>query len=335
MIPLQNRFLKPSGDSFVGIDMGNLYLKGLIIKEGKVTDYFMEKKEALAETLKKVWGDKKISERKIKISLKDPACLIRYFPFPKMEKKRLKEALFYEMGKFIPFSPEEVYYDYFVLKENNPSEFLILLAVAKKEFLDGILEDLKKVNLKVSEITLDSACLINFFLDNYKEKVNDNVCILDIGYKFSVITILNKGTPFLTRDIKFSAQDIFQVISRTQNIQICDVQEWLKSSKSDQLLSDIVQDSFSNLSKEIKSSFDYFEVNKGGHIDSLYVSGGLSDIDGVFKVLSDFLEVKINILEAMPVSQDIFSSSFPRENFQSIKQGFPAVFGLMSPDFRT
>ncbi|MDD3296345.1 MAG: pilus assembly protein PilM [Candidatus Omnitrophica bacterium] len=330
MIHLQNKFLGPSSDSFVGIDMGNLYLKGLIVKEGKVSDYFMEKKEVLSEALKKIWIDKKISERKVKISLKDPACLIRYFPFPKMEKKRLKEALFYEMSKFIPFSPEEVYYDYFVLKENNPSELMILLAVAKKDFLDGILEDLKKINLKVSEITLDSVCLINFFLDNYKENLNANACILDIGYKFSAITILNKGVPFLTRDIKFSAQDIFQVISRTQNIQICDVQEWLKASKNGQLLSDIVQDSLSNLSKEIKSSFDYFEVNKGGHIDSLYVSGGLSGIDGMSKALSDFLEVKINVLEAIPVSQDIFSPSFSRESFQPIKHGFPAVFGLIS-----
>lgn len=327
--PLQSKFFKKNTESFVGINLGNYYLKGLVVKEGNIENYFIEEKGNLSATLKKLWVEKKIPVRKVKVSVKNPTCLVRYFSFPKMERKKLNQALKYELSNFIPFPAQDVYYDFFVLKEISSSEVLILLAVAKKEFIDQIIETFAEVNLKISEISLDSVCLTNLFLNNYENSREVNVCILDIGYNFSTMIILNKGVPFLTRDIKFSVKDTFQVVARIKNFLLSDTEKWIASLEDNKEFLELAQGGISNLCKEMKSSFDYLEVNKGEPIGGLYLSGGLSSVKGIERMFVDFLDTDVSILEVLPKRQKKWGKAFSDDKFNSFKNNFSAAFGLV------
>jgi len=127
---LGTTFLKKSSEGFVALNLGNYYLKGVIAKDNTVSEAFLEKYTDLATGIKQLWADKKITTNNVRLSLKNPNCLVRYFNFPKTERKRLQQALYYEINKFIPFSAEEVYFDFFVLKVSGFSQVFILLAVA-------------------------------------------------------------------------------------------------------------------------------------------------------------------------------------------------------------
>ncbi|MBN3040520.1 MAG: pilus assembly protein PilM [Candidatus Omnitrophica bacterium] len=321
---------KKSSESTTVINIGNYYLKGLLVKGNTITDYFLEKNTNLSETLKKVWEEKKMSSDKVKLSLKSPACLVRYFPFPKMDKKKLHQALFFEMNKFIPFSPEEVYFDYSVLKDSGPNQLTILLAVAKKDLVDNILAVFRQMNVRISEITLDSICLVNLFLANNTESQSSNNCILDIGYKFSTMTIINKGVPFLTRDVKLNTKDIFQIISRIKDIPIDSVNNWLSSLKTSEEFLELSQDSISNLCKEMKNSFDYFEVNSGEHINKLYLTGGLSCVKNISRPFNEYLDTDVDILVTFPKDKSGLGPVFSEEKFASLKNSFAVSFGLIS-----
>lgn len=322
-------FLKNKlADSFVGINLGNFYIKGLLIKEGQVRDYFIEKKEDLPTTIEKIWTNRKSLPRRVRVSVKNSACLVRYFSFPKMDKKRMQQAIFYEMAKFIPFSPHEVYFDYYVLKEISPEEVFILLAVAKKDFIDKILEIFTKANLTVSQINLDSIALINLFFNNYPDNKDINSCLLDIGYNFSVMTILNKGIPFLTRDIKFSTKDVFEVISRLKNINFSQVEKWLDSLKTPDEFLKLAQDNISSLCKEMKSSFDYFEVNKAEHLNKIFITGGLASLKGIGNIFSEALEIDTVILDVFPKNKKL-NLTFSDTKFNAFINSFSVPFGLI------
>ena len=326
---LQSKFIRQESDSFVGINLGNYYIKGVIVEGGKATSYFIERNSNLSGTVKKLNADKKIPKKKIKISVKSPSCLVRYFTFPKMEKKKLSQAIFYEMNKFIPFEPTEVYFDFFILKENSPTEAAILLAAAKKNFIDQIINTFSVEGLRISEINLDSICLNNLLLNNYEEAEKINTCILDIGYNFSTMTILNKGIPFLTRDFKFSAKDAFQVISRIKSISLPEVEKWILSPKNSKEFLKLISDSISGACKEIKSSFDYFEVNRGDRVDKVYVSGGLISVNGLKETFAESLEVDVEILEVLSKNEKKFSKAFEEKEFEAFKNSFSAAFGLI------
>ncbi len=53
---LKDSFIKNEVDQFVAINLGNCYVKGLVVDGDKVVDYFIEKKEDLSITLKKTFG---------------------------------------------------------------------------------------------------------------------------------------------------------------------------------------------------------------------------------------------------------------------------------------
>lgn len=325
----EEQFLKAKAESYVSINLGNYFLKGLVANGEQISDYFIEPSKDLEAAIKKVWAEKKITTRRVKISVKNPACLVRYFSFPKLERKKLQQALFYELNKFIPFPPADVYFDYCILKELSPQEVFILLAVAKKDFINSILEIFKKNNLKISEINLDSICLVNLFLESYDEARQINSCILDIGYNFSTMTIINKNVPFLTRDVKFCISDIYQIIARTKNISVSEVGNWLASLNDKKEFQDLVQDSISNLCREIKSSFDYFEVSKGEHLDKLYLSGGMVSVRGIENIFSEILDIKVEILNVNPKNKESLAKILLDEKFSRIKNNFAVAFGLI------
>jgi len=326
---LGTTFLKKNTEDFVALNLGNYYLKGLIAQGNTVSDSFLEKYTNLSTGIKRLWDEKKISTRRVRLSLKNPNCLVRYFNFPKAERKRLQQSLYYEMNKFIPFSAQEVYFDFFVLKETSPSQVLLLLAVAKKEFIDNILEVFSPLNVEISAITLDSICLANLYLNNYPQARESNACILDIGYKYSTITIFNKGTPFLTRDVKINAKDIFQIISRIKNIPLDKADVWAFSLKDNSEFLELAQESISNLCKEMKNSFDYFEVNSGEHIQKLYLSGGLTAIKGVTSLFSEFLDTNVELLEVLPGDKNSLKVAFTEKQLAKTKHNLAVPFGLV------
>jgi len=324
IVTLLNSFFTKNTESIVAINVGNYYLKGLVVVKNTIVDYFIKERKELATTLHEIWQEKKINTDKVIISVKDPSTIVRYFPFPKIDKKKLRQSLFYELNKHIPFSPEEVYFDFSLLTDLSLSEAWMLLAVAKKEFINGMLEAFSKEKLNVTRISLDSICLVNFFLRYEEQHKKTNTCLLDVGSSFSTLTILRKGIPFLTRDISFSAKEVFGVISHIKNIPVAEVEKQLLSSNSKEML-EIVQDSLVSLCKEVKNSFDYFEVNKGEHISQMYLAGGLSYLAGIETTFKDYLDIEVGLLCG---TQNI-AVSFSDEKFQKLKAGFPVAFGLL------
>ena len=54
-----SNFLKSKDEINVGINIGSRYLKGLVLRQSKVSDYFTELNQDLPKTLKKIWSEKK------------------------------------------------------------------------------------------------------------------------------------------------------------------------------------------------------------------------------------------------------------------------------------
>ncbi|MFH1504153.1 MAG: pilus assembly protein PilM, partial [Candidatus Omnitrophota bacterium] len=331
------KLLGKVSQDWTAINLGSSCLKGIIVEQGKAVDYFVEENIGLAAAIEKLSLAEKIPAKKVKICLKSPNCLVRYFSFPKMERQKMSQALFYELNKFIPFPPEEVCFDFFVLGEANPKEFLILLAAAKKDFINETLEVFEKNSLEVLQISLDSICIVNLFLNNYQpvsanaieSAAQANACLLDIGYKSSTMTLVHKGAPFITRDLNFSAEDVFKVAARIKNLTLVQIKEQVLSGKQTNEFLESAGDSFFNLRQEMKNSFEYFEVNKGERVDKLYLSGGFASVKGVESSFTGFPDLKVEVLKIFPEPIKNVGEVFLNKTFEPLKNSFSAVFGIV------
>ncbi|MCF7870673.1 MAG: pilus assembly protein PilM [Candidatus Omnitrophica bacterium] len=325
---VKKNLVKKNSETFTAVNLGNYFTKGIVVKKGQIVDYFIETTKDFSEIIEKLKVDRKTFPKKIRASLKSPACLVRYFPFPKTDRKKLKQALYYQLNKFIPYPPKEVYFDYTVLKEIDSSQNYILLAVAKKDYIDSILDSFKKKGILISEITLDSISLINLFLDRYPESKNLNCCILDIGHGFSTMNILEKGVPFFSREAKFSAKDIVEIITRIKNLSQKEAGKVLFGLEKKDSLFALLEENISDWCKEIKNSFDFFELNKGKNLDKLYLTGGLAAIPGIADIFSENLEMDTEILQPDKAGSLNFSDDFPRKEYQGYKHNLAVSSGL-------
>lgn len=322
-------FIRHNSDSFTGINIGSSSIKGLTVRQGKITDFFIEPKRDISETIEILKKEGRTAGKKIRVSLKDPSCLVRYFPFPKTDRKKIKQAIYYQLNKLIPYSPEEVCFDYAVLKETSPSQNYLLLAVAKKDYIQKILDAFEKKGLLVSEITLDSISLINLYLCRYGKDTAINSCVLDIGYSFSTINILEKGVPFLSREAKFNIKDIVDIISRIKNINEKEAVKALFSLDRKSDLFGILEENISDWCKEIKNSFDFFELNRGDNLNKLYITGGLAKISAIAGIFSENLEIDSEILIPKETAGLKFSDSFPEEKYKEYAHNLAVCFGLI------
>lgn len=304
-----NKLLLNEDNEFVSLDLGSRYIKAIFSKNSRIEDIFIEENKGSAiksavDLLKK----HNLLSKKIKVSIKGPDTIIRYVTFPKVNN--IKEAFSYELSKYVPFPADSVYFDIFILDDNySKTDSLIMLAVAKRTLIDSLLKEFGREKANIVEITLNSLSLINIF--SVTEKLDKNTAVADIGFSSLLLNLIRKNLPCLSREIKIGGINIIEKLSRAKNLDKVRAEELLISAQAPEELTEIEEDIFSELSEEIKNSFDYFEMNTGERIQNMYITGGLSKINSVDKTLSSSLGIEVKIWTPWEALKIEFSKDIP------------------------
>lgn len=309
-----NRFLGSSdGDEFVSLDLGSRYIKCAVVESKAIKSIFVEENSEGVKTAVGLLKKNQLLSKKIKLSLKGPDTIIRYIPFPKVEKNKLKEVFSYELSKYIPFPSQAVYFDLSILDENySNQEFLILLAAVKKDTVDPVLREFEEAKLNIAELTLNSVALINLFFLLEKEAIN--TAIIDIGFSSSLLNLIKKGVPYLSREIKIGSKNLIERLASVLNKNSRDAEKLFIASNLTPQEIKSTEDVLVELSEEIRSSFDYFEMNVGEQVQKIYITGGISGIGEIGKIMKSSLGSEIETLNLK--NESLFgqvSSSLPGE----------------------
>jgi len=296
-----NKILKKEETTKVVIDLGGGYIKAIYKDENNNCKFLAEKNKGEPIRIIGEWLEKeRLSYKPVKLAVKGQDTLIRYTPFPKVDKKNLKEVFGYEISKFMPFNKDDVYFDVSVLDENYSShEIFVLLAVVKKSFLDSLIKDFQAAKINLKAITLNNLALINLFMNSFF--ADSTAAVLDIGFNSTLFNMFKKGMPCLSREIKVSAGEFLQRIAKIKNIDVAAAENMIiqadeKSSVGEiSEIIEVIEEMVLELSEEVKNSLDYFEVNWGSRIQSLYVTGGLSKLPGIDKIMNNSLGVEVKI----------------------------------------
>jgi len=145
--------------------LNNIYLEGYNILP------FMdlkgrEKEDAILKTLDRFLKNHKGARDNIFIALPRDTALIQTISLPMAVEENLRKSLEYEMDHHIPFSPEEIYFDYYILRRIPESGRLYLMLITiKKELVDSYIQLFKRAKIKLRSIELTSTALFNVFQD--------------------------------------------------------------------------------------------------------------------------------------------------------------------------
>ena len=99
----------------------------------------------------------------------------------------------------------ELYWEHLILSDvpDSRGEVPVLLTGVSKDVVDGYIETVRNVGLRVGVVDCDVFCVMNSFEHNYgyEDKVK---VFVNIGAKITQLSIVNAGEYLYSRDINLS-----------------------------------------------------------------------------------------------------------------------------------
>jgi type IV pilus assembly protein PilM len=294
-----------------GLDIGTQAIKMVTLKSSKdaieLTSFYLEtaKPEEIPAALKKIADASGV--KTVGISVSGPATVVRYVDFPQMSQEELQQSLKFEAQKYIPFPIDDVSLDSSLLKDNLPgARMLILLAAVKKEFINQRLKLIQDAGLAVDNVDFDSLALAKAFNFNYtKEEYgsaeNKTVALINIGASMSNLNILDNGIPVLSRDIYIGGNNFIQPIEPV----------------------------FSDLAKDVRGSFDYYESQGASSVIKILLSGGGSKFPGLKDALATLLGIEVEYWD--PLKKITIAVESDAEKIRASSAQLAVAVGLALP----
>lgn len=329
------KFLRSSFSFKTGkvvIDWGSSALKILSaqkLREGYLINQFLhypfQEKEDQSKILSSIWTEKNLSSSESILCLDGPSTLIRVIDFPRMDKRLIRESLGYELSRHTPFSQEEVYFDFSVIDINKAPSFKLILALARKDFVDERLSLMREAGLWPVKVTLGPISLANAYINFYPlQDSQEPVGILDLEFGHTIIDIIYNHNLSLSREIEKGSRDVLLRLSNILGTEIgdfADIAGYL--NKLDfQALSEVMSD----LVEEVKLSLDYLETKENLGVKKIYLTGGLAslkDLEGVFSLSLGIEVLPLEILKFFSCESSI------KEKLEEREKNFAVAIGSL------
>jgi Tfp pilus assembly protein PilN len=196
---LADDMISPKRCLFISIDIGSLsvtYASRLFsrIKIKGMKRYPVEKgkypePESLASDVALAVNELKAYRAEIILSIPKPWAIVRSIEFPHVVKKNLTEVIAYELDRVTPLNPENAYYDFNVLKEEN-GQINIAVVAAQVDLVNKYLEALRFRGFHVRCLTLNHSAIGNLLTRLYKSK---NYIFLDLNSDTYDVGLITSG----------------------------------------------------------------------------------------------------------------------------------------------
>lgn len=300
-------------DKVVGIDIGSTAVKfaeicynpePLLTNYGSV-DYYekilFEDKDipVLAELIRAEFNRSGIKAEHAVLSANTSSTFVRLVDFPIMTDIELREAVRWEIEKYVPYEQGTYYYDYTVIGHNdNDLQLKVLLVAAQKKPVDMLVEISRQAGLKVLAIEIEPVAISRTIYDM------DNSLIINIGAELVQITIFQASYPVVNRHIPLGGNRFTEVVAKVLELDNHEAEMYKRSVGGLMKKADITDNTSEldnqfraliiDISKEIRRTADYYMLqNKDAVIRNILVTGGGSYLENIAQHLSVLLENEV------------------------------------------
>lgn len=257
---------------------------GVVSRDGEIRD-----KEVVIESLKKLFGDKTFTHKKVAVGISGNSVISKKINVPKMSKEELKHQMYFEAEQYIPFNISEVNLDFAVINESRGESMEVLLVAAKKEYIQSLSSIINSAGLNVEVVDCQAFALGNSFEFNYltpQKKDRSNHVLVDFGASATKLTIVEDDKTIFTRELRQCGMNCTQLISERLSVSLEQAEDLKVNQPVSAQIKPILSDFSQSLVDEISTSID-FAIAQGNEkvISGIYICGGGSRLDGLFKAL--------------------------------------------------
>lgn len=271
-----------------------------------ITNGEIKQEEKLIELIKKLINSaegKKITAKNVVAVLPETKTFIKVIKIylPKKERskeKDLSELVKKEIINHIPLSPDEIYLDWQILKE-NPDSIQLLVGAAPKNIVESYSAVLEKSGLSPYVLEIEAAAIIRSLIDTNDKKAK---IIIDFGAVRTGLIVYDHQTVQFTVSLPISGNKITETIAKTLKLDYKKAEKakivcGLDPSKCEGALLKILLGPIDELARQIQKSIIFYQTNFPNNtpITEIVLCGGGANFSKIDKVLSEKLNLPVKI----------------------------------------
>ncbi len=297
--------LKNHSDKVKMQSFGKYKLKDGIVVNGEIKD-----SDALVSAIKSlvtkpIFGS--ISTSNVTACLPESHSFIKLITIED-SLNQISDLIATEIEKFFPFTSNDLYLDWQIIKKHSGS-IDVLVSAAPKSLVDSYITVLQKANLSVLALETESISLCRSLIsenkkqNKNKKEDNNNYAIIDIGAVGSIMVVCSPGSIIMSMGLDVSGEKITKHIAETLEINRFQAEKakiicGLDKSKAEGIIHDILIEETNEMAKRIQNIINFFKDNYPNHepIKKILISGGGSNVKNLKNIISDYL--KIEVLDA-------------------------------------
>ncbi|MCE5285863.1 MAG: type IV pilus assembly protein PilM [Pelosinus sp.] len=342
-----DKYFHKHSDSILGIDIGTSTIKIVEVNRQKgqlflrnavlldlpaniLEDGYIIGITALGTLLQQTIAKNGIKAQEAVVAVSGRSIFVREVAFPTMTKDELKEAIKWDMEKYVPFAPGSYYHDFAIVgKSSEEAEMKVLLVAAPQDLVSTVVSTVRAAGLKTLAVDIESLAIYRSLSGA------ENAVVVDLGGQAAQVIVYQNGSPCVTRAIPINGQRFTETIMRVLELEYAEA-ETLKQRQRNLLKKDLEDESVlhtqlsvlvSELAKEIRRTLEYFQMqNKYAVVDKVFLTGGGAKLDNLAQQLASELDMFVAVHN--PTANLSIPPAFDPAQWQEIAPQFSVAIGL-------
>lgn len=242
------------------------------------------------------------------LSMPGHLTLTKFVKTPAIEKTKRDKVLQFEAQQNIPYSLDEVVWDYQVISDDG-LDLEVMLAAAKLDVSESLCDSVRSVGVSPVKITPATLALYRSFKYNYPE-VTGPVLVVNVGARSTNLLFID-GARYFIRTITLAGNSVTQAIadeikqefSQAEGLKIRvlsggDGQSDAATERA--AVMNAVQSFIGRLHMEItRSTVNYRRQSNAEQPAAIYVTGGGSLVPELIPTLAEKLKIHVELFDPL------------------------------------
>jgi type IV pilus assembly protein PilM len=321
----------PSSKSVVGLDIEPGYVAAVqasagglaveraavaqlppaVVSEGEVVDI-----ETLAEVLRKLFADHKLSKR-VRLGVANQRIVMRRLDLPPLtDPKEIASAVRFQAPEHIPMPLDQAVLEHHSLGVVETSEgprTSVVLVAARRDMIDKLLEATRQAGLRPVGIDLSAFAMIRAL---HRPGSNGATLYINVGGVTNVAVAIGTTCVF-TRVVAHGAEAIAGELAERRALTLEHAHGWLKHvglvdpvpeiEGDPEIVAEartVLSDRLMRISDDVRNSLDFYSMQEGAaEIERAVLTGPATAIPGFGEALGEALSLPLEVgvvVEARP-----------------------------------
>ncbi|OGM33072.1 hypothetical protein A2803_03060 [Candidatus Woesebacteria bacterium RIFCSPHIGHO2_01_FULL_44_21] len=253
----------------------------------------------LANVIKKLVRDAKVSGHDVAISLPETQVFTRVMQFPLLTDAEIASAVKWEAEEYIPIPIKDAVIEHQIvdrLESASPPQVLVLLVAALRSLVENYIDVVSKAGLTVVGVETELISMARSVAPEGKTAL-----LVDFGAHSTDIAIAKNAQLYFSRSLPTAGDAFTRAVAQSLGVSIQQAEEYKRTyglnegqleGKVGRALAPIIK----VVAGEIKKAVNYYQLNiKGETPTVVIIAGGSAGLPGVAPTLTNLLGIEVVI----------------------------------------